>query len=94
MRDYSERPDGTIRSPMRRSEALLTLGVVTPRRGDLDAAVAYGLAGLGDPRKSAPSLLSTAADLDAALDGYRTEPVTTTWREALRAVRAHLQLAG
>jgi len=65
-RAYCERPDGTIRSPMRRSEALLTLGAVAARRGELDAAVAYGLAGLGDPRKCMPSLLTSAADLDAA----------------------------
>lgn len=56
---YSERPDGTIRSPTRHSEALLTVGVVVARRGELDTTVANGLAGLDDPHKSAPSLLST-----------------------------------
>jgi len=35
------------RSPMRRSEALLTLGVIAARCGELDAAIAYGLAALG-----------------------------------------------
>ena len=93
-RAYCERPDGAIRSPMRRSEALLTLGVVAARRGELDAAVAYGLAGLGDPRKCLPSLLTSAADLDAALDGHRTEPVTAAWRDALATVRAPLALKG
>jgi transcriptional regulator with XRE-family HTH domain len=94
VRAYSERDDGTIRSPMRRSEALLTLGVVAARRGELDAAVGYGVAGLDNPRRSAPSLLSTAADLDAALAGHRHEPVTTSWRDALSAVRSPLQLEG
>ncbi|MDQ3151834.1 MAG: XRE family transcriptional regulator [Actinomycetota bacterium] len=93
-RAYCERPDGTIRSPMRRSEALLTLGAVAARRGDLNAAVAYGLAGLGDPRKCMPSLLTSAADLDAALDGHRTEPVAAAWRDALAAVRVPLALKG
>ncbi len=69
VRVYSERADGSIRSAMRRSEALLTLGVMAARHGELDAAVDYGLAELGDARKSAPSLLCTAANLDAALDG-------------------------
>ena len=93
-RAYCERPDGTIRSPMRRSEALLTLGAVAARRGDLNAAVAYGLAGLGDPRKCMPSLLTSAADLDAALDGHRTEPVAAAWRDTLATVRAPLALKG
>ncbi len=93
-RAYCERPDGTIRSPMRRSEALLTLGAVAARRGDLNAAVAYGLAGLGDPRKCMPSLLTSAADLDAALDGHRTEPVAAAWRDALATVRVPLALKG
>lgn len=84
---YCQWPDGTIRSPMRRSEALLTLGTVAARRGDLEAAVEYGLAGLGDPRKCMPSLLTVAADLDAALDGHRGEPVVAPWRETLAQVR-------
>ncbi|MGH3977700.1 MAG: hypothetical protein ACRDRZ_01670 [Pseudonocardiaceae bacterium] len=93
--DYSQWPDGTIRSPMRRSEALLTLGTVAARRGDLDAAVDYGLAGLGDPRKCKPSLLTVAADLDATLDGHRDEPVVAPWRDTLAQVRrAPLTLEG
>jgi hypothetical protein len=56
--------------------------------------VAYGLAGLGDPRKCMPSLLTSAADLDAALDGHRTEPVAAPWRDALAAVRAPQALKG
>ena len=79
---------------MRRSEALLTLGAVAARRGELDAAVAYGLAGLGDPRKCLPSLLTVAADLNAALDGHRTEPVAAAWRDSLATVQAPLALKG
>lgn len=87
VRAYSERPDGTIRSPMRRSEALLTLGVVAARRGEPDAAVAYGVAGLDNPRKSAPSLLSVAADLDAELAARSGEAAAAPWRDAVGALR-------
>ncbi|MBB5155786.1 hypothetical protein [Saccharopolyspora phatthalungensis] len=45
---------------MRRSEALMTLGTVAARNGELDAAVAHGLNALGDPRKCLPSLLAVA----------------------------------
>lgn len=85
--DYAELPNGAIRSPMRRSEALLTLGVVAARRGELDAAVDRGLAALGDPRKCYPSLLAAAADLEAELASHAGEPVLALWDEALAAVR-------
>ncbi len=80
--EHSMGPDGTIFAPMRRSEALLTLGTVAARRGELDAAVGYGLPALGDPRPCKPSLLLVAADLDAELrDGH--EPVAAPWHETL-----------
>ncbi|PKW19269.1 helix-turn-helix transcriptional regulator [Saccharopolyspora spinosa] len=90
--DYCERPDGTIRSPMRRSEALLTLGTVAARNGELDAAVSRGLDAFGDPRKCLPSLLTVAADLDTELRPHRHEPIVTRWQDALTTVRAPLAL--
>ncbi|MBB5155783.1 helix-turn-helix transcriptional regulator [Saccharopolyspora phatthalungensis] len=90
--DYCERPDGSIRSPMRRSEALMTLGTVAARNGELDAAVAHGLNALGDSRKCLPSLLAVAADLNTELRQHNHEPVVGQWREALDAIRAPLTL--
>ncbi|MEY8043595.1 helix-turn-helix transcriptional regulator [Saccharopolyspora cebuensis] len=78
---------GVIRSPMRRSEALLTLGVVAARDGDLDTAVHRGTTALGDPRQCLPSLLTVAADLHTALQPHTHEPVTAPWRDALAQVR-------
>lgn len=90
--DYCERPDGTIRSPMRRSEALLTFGVVSARQGDLATAVGYGLAGLGDRRKNLPSLLSAAAELDRELARHQRDRTVREWREALHALRVPLAI--
>lgn len=60
-------PDGTVRSPMRVSEALLTRGVVAARAGDVDTALAQGEAALNVGRRSLPSLLLPARELIAAL---------------------------
>ncbi len=84
--EHSVGPDGTVCAPMRRSEALLTLGTIAARRGELDVAVGHGLPALGDPRQCKPSLLLVAADLDAELDAHRGEPVVEPWREILAEV--------
>lgn len=86
--DYCERPDGSIRAPMRRSEAMMSLGTLAARNGELDEAVAHGLSALGDPRKCLPSLLTVARDLDIELREYRQVPVVQQWRDALEVVRA------
>jgi hypothetical protein len=87
VRSYCELPDGSIRSPMRRSEALLTLGVVAARRGDLDAAADFGVAGLGDDRRCLPVLRTVAAELDQELAPRSPEPVVARWRDRLRDLR-------
>lgn len=84
--EHSLGPDGAIRAPMRRSEALLTLGTVAARRGELDVAVGYGLPALSDPRQCKPSLLLVAADLDAELGAHQGETVIEPWRAALTDV--------
>jgi hypothetical protein len=84
--EHSVGPDGAIRAPMRRSEALLTLGTVAARRGELDVAVGYGLPALGDPRQCKPSLLLVAADLDTELDTHRGEAIIEPWRATLAEV--------
>ena len=84
--EHSRGPDGAIQAPMRRSEALLTLGTVAARRGEPDVAVGHGLAALGDPRQCKPSLLLVAADLDAELSAHRDEAVIKPWRATLTEV--------
>ena len=81
-------PDGTEYAPMRIAEARLTLGVVAARRGDLEQATTLGRSALRGTRKSLPSLLMVAGELDVELDRrYPNEPATTEFRDALRLVR-------
>lgn len=60
-------PDGTEISPMRAAEARLTLGVSAARSGDIEQAVGMGTAALEADRKSLPSLLLVANELDQEL---------------------------
>ncbi|NRQ40182.1 helix-turn-helix transcriptional regulator [Nonomuraea sp. NN258] len=81
-------PDGTIRAPMRRAEAQLTLGVAAAREGNLDHAISLGREALESGRKSIPSLLMVAGELDAILEErYSREPETEEFRELLRSLR-------
>ncbi|MFC4854102.1 helix-turn-helix domain-containing protein [Actinophytocola glycyrrhizae] len=60
----STNADGFVSSPMRKTEAELTLAVIAARRGDIDEASTLGIAALGDGRRSRPSLLMVASELD------------------------------
>jgi transcriptional regulator with XRE-family HTH domain len=80
-------PDGTERAPMRMAEARLTLAVGEARRGNLDNAMGIGLAALKASRKSLPSLLMVAGELDAALQQrWPAESSVEDFREAVRSV--------
>ena len=57
----SARPDGTDRSPMRASEAKLTLSIVSLRDGDIDSATEWARKAFSIDRRSVNSL-STVAD--------------------------------
>jgi hypothetical protein len=57
----SGRPDGTDRSPMRASEAKLTLSIVSLRDGDVDGATEWARKAFSIDRRSVNSL-STVAD--------------------------------
>ncbi len=76
----STAPDGSLRSPMRASEAHTTLAVVSAREGDLDGAVEAGSAALDIPRQSVPSLLMVTGDLVTELhtDTTTSRPRSTT----------------
>jgi hypothetical protein len=79
-------PDGE-RAPMRMAEARLTLAAVAARSGDLEQAVATGVAALRAGRRSLPSLLMVAGGLDGELHRrFPGEAAADDFREALRSM--------
>ena len=77
--------DGSERSPMRCSEARITLGVAAARSGDLEQAVNLGTEALGEERKSIPHLLMTSRELAHVLTtSYRSETATREYLDRLR----------
>lgn len=82
-------PGGAERAPMRMAEARLTLAVTAARDGDLDRALAMGMAAFDAPRKSLPSLILVAGELDVELwRRFPHENATAAFRDAFRAVTA------
>ena len=81
-------PDGTERSPMRMTEARLTLATVASRRGDLEQAVGLGVAALETRRRSLPSLLMVSGELDNELRRrFPGESAAAEYHEVLRSLR-------
>ena len=60
-------PDGSEKAPMRMAEARLTLGAVAARQGELEQAVEVGVSALAASRRSLPSLLMVAGEVDREL---------------------------
>jgi hypothetical protein len=80
-------PDGTERSPMRMAEARLTVAIAATRKGEMDHALSVGLAALTGARKSLPSLLMVAGELDAELTRrWPAEDRIEEFREAVRTI--------
>jgi hypothetical protein len=80
-------PDGTERSPMRVSEARLTLAVAASRKGELEESIRLGLQALQGHRRSLPTLLMTAGELDAELQKrWPDEAAVEEFREAVRTL--------
>lgn len=80
-------PDGTELSPMRISESRLALGIVASREGDLEQAVELGMSGLVGDRRSLPSMLMVAGELDAELhQRYPAEGLTKDFHEAIKSL--------
>lgn len=78
------KPDGSEKSPMRVAEARLTLGVSAARAGELEEAVEVGNQAFEAQRKSLPSLLIVARELDGVLhDRYPREVLTNEFRDHL-----------
>jgi transcriptional regulator with XRE-family HTH domain/tetratricopeptide (TPR) repeat protein len=75
----SRRPDGSDRSPMRATEARLTLAVVALRQGDLEAAAEWTRKALAAPRKSVDQLAMVADELNQELHRlFPDDPATRT----------------
>lgn len=77
--------DGTERSPMRNSEARITLGVTAAREGDLEQALIMGERALEGDRQSVPSLIMTSRELAAEMRRrYASEPAAQEYLTHLR----------
>ncbi|MGB9282299.1 MAG: XRE family transcriptional regulator, partial [Pseudonocardiaceae bacterium] len=59
----SQRPDGSDRSPMRATEARLTLSIVSLRDGDIDRATAWARKAFNADRKSVNTLSMVTDEL-------------------------------
>ena len=76
--------DGTLNSPMRNTEARLTLGVVAARQGDLEQALTHGREALATPRRSGPVLAMVGSELDDLLqDRFPGEPEVVQFHDEL-----------
>lgn len=84
--------NGTVHSPMRVSEAQVTLGVAAAREGDLDEAVAHGREAISGERKSLPSLTMVTQDLGQVLrNSYADESDAKDFLDELRTIRTTRQ---
>ncbi|MGW2893126.1 tetratricopeptide repeat protein [Streptomyces sp. NPDC001212] len=81
-------PDGTEISPMRAAEARLTLGVAAARTGEIEEAIGMGTKALEADRKSLPSLLLVADELDKELRArYPREAATRDFHEQVVIIK-------
>lgn len=86
-------PDGLIISPMRSTEAQLTLAVVAAREGEVEQAAAIGIEALQYGRQSRPSLLMVASELDDELSTYGAH-AGADFRDLFKAVKDSKNGAG
>ncbi|MGS2804835.1 XRE family transcriptional regulator [Nocardia sp. MW-W600-9] len=83
----STRPDGSVRNPMRVSEARLTLAVVAVRDRDLERAVEEGMAAFTAGWRSLPSLAWIAGEAAREIiERYPGDPRTQAFLEQLRSL--------
>lgn len=86
--NISTGPDGAEISPMRAAEARLTLGVAAARTGEIEEAIGMGTAALEADRKSLPSLLLVADELDKELRSrYPREAATRDFHEQVTTIK-------
>ncbi|WP_433206011.1 XRE family transcriptional regulator [Nocardia sp. CA-107356] len=83
----STRADGTVRNPMRVSEAHLTLAVVAVRARDLELAVHEGMRALAGKRRSLPSLMWIAGEAAREIiERFPSDPRARVYLDELRAL--------
>ena len=79
---------GTELSPMRNTEARITLGVIAARQGDLERALDYGQRALAGPRLSVPSLLMVSSELGTVVsERYSSDSDAAGYLDQLRHLR-------
>lgn len=82
----------TLRSPMRMADTHITLGLVHAKRGDLDQAVNSGDHALTYERKSGPSLILRATELDKAIRRrFPNESLGVEFHEKVKTCRQELE---
>ncbi|PXX59225.1 hypothetical protein DFR70_112142 [Nocardia tenerifensis] len=81
------RADGSVRNPMRVSEAHLTLAVVAVRNRDLELALDEGLRAFAGKRRSLPSLMWIAGETAREIIArYPGDPRTRAYLDQLRSL--------
>jgi hypothetical protein len=79
--------DGTERAPMRISSALVTLGIVSVRQGNLEEAISYGRSTFHRKRQSLPTLLTVHAELAAAIQEFGASDAAAEYLDELFALK-------
>jgi hypothetical protein len=80
----SQRPDGTDRSPMRATEARLTLSIVSLRNGDIDRATDWARQAFTTDRKSINSLSMITDELyHEARNQYGDDPAISALKDVI-----------
>jgi DNA-binding XRE family transcriptional regulator len=80
----SERPDGTDRSPMRATEARLTMSIVSVRSGDLDGATEWARKAFSADRRSVNTLFMVTDELyNEAQKQYGKDPALNALNEVI-----------
>jgi hypothetical protein len=87
----SARPDGTDRSPMRASEARLTLSIVSLRDGNIDGATEWAHQAFTTDRKSINSLSTVADELyHETRAQYGDDPATSALNDVIASFYASI----
>lgn len=81
-------PSGRVRWPMRLAMSRLDLAMIASRRGDLDEAVAGGLAALEIPRRSALLLPRAAVFAQRLATRYPRERLVREYRDLVQSARS------
>jgi transcriptional regulator with XRE-family HTH domain len=87
----SERPDGTDRSPMRATEARLTMSIVSVRAGDLDGATEWARKAFDADRRSVNTLSMVADELHhTARAQYGDDPAIAALNDVIASFYASM----